>query len=91
MNSEKFLRCVFIIYCTTVGSLLVSLPWTLTWDLIIAALPIEGLRVLTTPTFRGCLSGFGLVHLVWALHDLGFLAQPQPSADDESRSEATGH
>ena len=29
--------------------------------------------ILVTPTVRGGVTGFGLVHLIWGAHDLGHL------------------
>jgi hypothetical protein len=46
----------------------------------------EALRViLIHPVFRGAVSGFGAVHLVWGAHDLEVLLlrrrTPEPPAD----------
>jgi hypothetical protein len=62
-------RIVFVLYCTTTGLLLLYAPWSPVWDTMLSALP-GGLHVLSQPWLRGALSGFGLVHLVWVLHEL---------------------
>ena len=43
---------------------------------MVALLPISELRVLSVPVLRGALSGFGLVHLVWGIHDLSAFLRP---------------
>lgn len=70
MVSEHFLRFLFVLYCTAVGTLLLLAPWTPGWDQMVAYLPHSALRWLGLPLLRGALSGFGLVHLVWVVHDL---------------------
>jgi hypothetical protein len=87
MLFEHLFRFVFVLYCMTVGVVLVLLPWTPGWDFMVARLPHPSLHVLGWPVLRGALSGFGLVHLVWALHDLrAFLRPPH----DEHRATPPG-
>ncbi len=86
MASEQLLRFVFVLYCTMVGVVLLLAPWTPGWDRVVATLPYSGLRMLETPLARGALSGFGLIHLVWGLHDLSaFLRPPNevPTSGDQ--------
>jgi len=86
MALEHFLRFVFVLYCTAVGVVLLLAPWTPGWDHMVAHLP--GLRLLGTPLLRGALSGFGLVHLVWGIHDLQELLRPDgpPEGNRDSRT-----
>ena len=87
MGSERLLRFVFIFYCTTVGGILITLPWSRSWDLMIAYLPWSALEVFKLPWIRGLLSGFGLVHLVWALNDVVLFTQPfEPHADPGTKA-----
>ena len=72
MSVESVLRYVFIVYCATVGVVLVLIPWSPGWDRMLANLPGE-LHILRQPILRGGVSGFGLVHLVWCAHDLRLL------------------
>ncbi len=75
MGFERLLPFVFVFYCTTVGVALAVIPWTPGWDQMLAHIGPEGLRFLEAPLVRGAVTGFGLVHLVWGLHDLlGLLA-----------------
>ena len=73
MSVEPLLRFLFILYCTTVGVVLLLAPWTPGWGQMVAFLPLPSLRMLDLPLLRGALSGFGLVHLVWGFHDLSLL------------------
>lgn len=83
MALERMLQFVFVVYCTTVGTILLLLPWSVGFDHLIAQLPYSTLRVLEAPWSRGALSGFGLVHLVWGAHDLQeLLAAILPQPDD---------
>ena len=68
------MRYVFILYCAAVGVVLVLAPWSPGWDQMLSYLSAE-FELLRRPLLRGALSGFGLVHLVWCLHDLHGLAR----------------
>jgi hypothetical protein len=66
---------VFFFYCVTVGSVLLVTPWTTGWNVLLSHLPPPLPGVVGHPLVRGCLSGFGLVHFVWGLHDLTTLVR----------------
>lgn len=84
MRFQSLLRFLFIEYCVIVGLLLLVAPWSIAWDRAFLQLPNLALRdLLHNPFLRGAVSGFGLVHLVWVLHDLDlFLSRPKH--DDQS-------
>jgi len=71
---DRFVRYVFILYCATAGVVLVVVPWSPGWDQMLSYLS-AGFELLRLPLARGALSGFGLVHLVWCLHDIHALAR----------------
>lgn len=51
--------------------LLLLAPWSPAWDRTVSRIPSLTIQVLLAhPAFRGAVSGFGLVHLVWGVHDL---------------------
>lgn len=61
----------FILYCFEAGLLLLFAPWSPEWDRIIMQVPVAAMKtVLLHPGFRGAVTGFGLVHLIWGTHDL---------------------
>lgn len=74
MRLSSLLRVSFILYCIEAGIFLLFAPWSPVWDQTMVRIPLEGLRMLSlNPLFRGAVSGFGLVHLVWGAHDLDAL------------------
>jgi hypothetical protein len=71
MRFTTFLSLLFILYCAEAGVVLLFAAWSPVWDRTIIQLPLAMLRgLLLHPLFRGAVSGFGLVHLVWGAHDL---------------------
>ncbi|HVR99640.1 MAG TPA: hypothetical protein VMW27_23655 [Thermoanaerobaculia bacterium] len=75
-------RFIFILYCLEAGVLLLFLPWSPFWDRTIIQIPFEWIRIVGLhPWTRGAASGFGVVHLIWALHDLvSLLPRRRPRA-----------
>jgi hypothetical protein len=68
---STMINLFFILYCFEAGLLLLFAPWSPEWDRIMMQVPVLGLKaVLLHPGFRGAVTGFGLVHLVWGMHDL---------------------
>ncbi len=75
MRLESAFRVLFFVYCLEAGLLLAVLPWTASWERFAVGIAVPELaRLAASGAARGALCGFGLVHLVWALHDLdGFV------------------
>ncbi len=64
-------QVLFIVYCLEVGFFLVFAPWSTSWDRVVLHQPLaQSVPWLLHPAFRGGISGFGLVHVVWGAHDL---------------------
>ena len=76
MRSDQVFRLLFIVYCIEAGVFLLLAPWGPMWERTLAHLPLGPLGpALLHPAFRGAVTGFGLVHLVWGANDLqAFLA-----------------
>lgn len=71
MRSDLFFLVLFILYCLEAGMFLVLAPWNAGWDRLAFHVPWSLLRnLLLSHAFRGAVTGFGLVHLLWGLHDL---------------------
>lgn len=71
MRADALFRLLFILYCVEVGVLLLLLPWGSNWERVAFQLPGSGCRDLAlSPWSRGALSGFGVVHLVWGVHEI---------------------
>ncbi len=74
MRWGTFVQVLFVLYCVQTGVFLVLAPWSPSWERLMLHLPLEGIyRLALSPTFRGTVTGFGLVHLVWGAHDLDSL------------------
>jgi hypothetical protein len=68
---DSLFRILFVIYCLEAGVFLALAPWTAAWEQLALLLPVGALRAaLTQPWLRGLVTGFGAVHIVWAVHDI---------------------
>ncbi len=71
MRASTVSRFLFILYCVEAGLVLSLAPWNTVWDRLVVQLPNTAARnALLLPLARGAVTGFGLVHLVWGLHDV---------------------
>jgi hypothetical protein len=71
MRGDGFLRLLFVLYCLEAGAFLTVAPWLAGWDHLSATLPFPALQtLLASNVARAACSGFGVVHLLWALHDI---------------------
>jgi hypothetical protein len=76
MRASTLFRLLFVLYCFEAGFFLVLAPWHVTWDRTLLYLPLGNCYTLCLhPLFRGAVSGFGLVHVVWGIHDLHALLE----------------
>jgi hypothetical protein len=67
---ESVFRVLFVFYCLEAGAFLLLAPWSPAWDRNFVQLPFGAAReVLLHSWFRGAVTGFGIVHLLWAIHD----------------------
>lgn len=57
-------------YLVNVGLLLLLLPWSAPWGLIVTQFPPGASLILDSPWFRGLLSAFGLLHLLMVFWEL---------------------
>jgi len=74
MRLDLFSRILFIIYCVEAGAVLLMVPWGHGWERMMFRIPFDTLRNITLqPLFRSLVSSFGLVHLIWAAHDVDLL------------------
>ena len=82
MRLATMVQIFFIIYCFEAGFLLLVAPWLPFWDAAVMQMAAGGLRMLFLhPMLRGAVSGFGMIHIVWGLHDvLVLLTRRSPDA-----------
>ncbi|MCE2557796.1 MAG: hypothetical protein J4F98_04030 [Acidobacteria bacterium] len=70
---SSLLRVLFVIYCVEAGLFLVIAPWREFWSLLVSRSALSQAHLgslLMLPWVRGAVSGFGLIHLIWGIHDL---------------------
>ncbi|MGH9382424.1 MAG: hypothetical protein ACRD2Z_17725 [Thermoanaerobaculia bacterium] len=71
MRAFTFWWGLFILYCLEVGLVLCFFPWGAGWDRYAIQLPYTGVgQLVLSPWTRAAISGFGVLHLGWAAHDL---------------------
>ncbi|HVT19049.1 MAG TPA: hypothetical protein VHQ90_23070 [Thermoanaerobaculia bacterium] len=71
MRLNALFRVFFVLYCVEAGLFLLLAPWSSGWDRAVLHIPVAALRSLfLLPVLRGAMSGFGLVHLLWSVHDV---------------------
>lgn len=70
MGLDRLLHFLLFFYCVTAGLIFLLAPWTPGWDHLLLHLPSPAQRALGHSLCRGALSGFGLVHFVWGVHDV---------------------
>ncbi|MEO7795466.1 MAG: hypothetical protein ABIV06_11920 [Thermoanaerobaculia bacterium] len=82
MRAESMFRGVFLLYCLEAGLFLLLAPWLDSWGHALLLVPFGAARTfLLTTWMRGLTSAFGLLHLVWGVHDLDlFLRRKPPGA-----------
>ncbi len=82
MRSESIFRGVFVVYCVEAGLFLLLSPWLAAWNHAVLFLPFGALRdFMLTSWMRAGISAFGLLHLVWGLHDLDLYLRRRPPGD----------
>lgn len=71
---DRITLFLFVVYCLEIGLFLVFAPWTVLWDRTLGQVPSQVLRtVVLHPAVRAGVTGFGLIHLIWGVHDLTLL------------------
>jgi len=54
---------LYIGYLVQVGLLMIYLPWSAAWSLLLLRLPLQLAAILDHPALRGAITAFGLLHL----------------------------
>ena len=71
MRVDSLFRGVFVVYCAEAGLFLLIAPWLPAWSQAALLLPFGIPRdILLISWTRAAISAFGLIHLLWGLHDL---------------------
>jgi hypothetical protein len=90
--SRFFLIVLYMGYLVNAGLTFILLPWSRTWGLLLARLPMATASLLDAPWIRGFLAAFGVLHLMlvaWELINPTLLAPgsaSQPTSQNDGRS-----
>ena len=68
--SRFLLIVVYLGYLVNAGLMLIILPWSLTWGLLLSRFPLAIAGLLDSPWFRGLLAAFGVLHLMLVAWEL---------------------
>jgi hypothetical protein len=85
----RFLLIVLYMgYLVNAGLMLILLPWSKVWGLLLTDFPPVAWVMLDTPWFRGVLSAFGVLHLVLVAWELihPTLLTPAINTNNESQN-----
>jgi len=81
----RFLAIILYMgYLVNVGLLLVLLPWSQAWGMLLTMFPTTYVTVLDQPFVRGLLSAFGVLHLLLVLWELVHPTLLTPTAAKEN-------
>ena len=84
---SSLLRVLFVIYFVEAGLFLIIAPWREFWNLLVARSALSQAHlgpILMLPWVRGAVTGFGLVHLIWGIHDLERILLGKRRGDPEA-------
>lgn len=80
---------IYIGYLVQVGLLMVILPWSDVWRLLIAQLPLRVAWILDAPAARGALTGFGVLHLLLVVAEIVHAGQRDRQHLDSPRASSS--
>src|SRR5579884_2666533 len=82
---NKVLRAIVIVLCFEMGAILLYLPWSAFWErnYFLSHFPAL-MTVFLHPSFRGMVSGLGVLDIFVAASFLQSTARPQPTAGPSS-------
>ncbi len=93
MKLSRFLLIVLYMgYLVNAGLMLILLPWSKTWGLLLARLPTATASMFDSPSIRGILTAFGVLHLLlvaWELINptlLTAVTQARPASQNDDQS-----
>ncbi len=75
---NRVLRAILVVLCFEMGALLLYLPWTAFWEqnYFLSHFP-SLMPLLLHPSFRGVVSGIGVLDIIFAVGMIG--ARPGPT------------
>jgi hypothetical protein len=75
---NRVFRALLVVVCFEMGALLLYLPWSAFWEhnFFLFHFPALIHRVVLHPSFRGAVSGIGLLDILLALSSIGSRSGP---------------
>ena len=90
MKLSRFLLIILYMgYLVNAGLMLIILPWSKAWGLLLSRFPLATAGLLDSPWMRGILAAFGVLHLMlvaWELINPTLLA-PVTAAQTTSQKD----
>ena len=84
-------RLLFVGYCVVAGDFLCLAPWLPGWARLLTHLPWPELQTLAAhPLTRSAVTAFGVIHLVWSLHDVDQWAREREQAAAQEAGSVPG-
>ncbi len=79
LTMNRVFRALLVVICFEMGALLLYLPWSVFWEqnFFLSHFP-SLIRVVLHPSFRGAVSGLGVLDILLALSLIG--SRPGPSS-----------
>jgi hypothetical protein len=77
---NRLVSALFVIFCCAMGAMLFYLPWTRIWEqnYFLSHFPLL-MRLLLHPSFRGAVSGLGILDILLAISMIGPEPGPTPT------------
>jgi hypothetical protein len=76
---NRVFRALLVVVCFEMGALLLYLPWSAFWEQNFFLIHFHSFsRIVLHPTFRGAVSGIGVLDILLALSFIG--SRPSPSS-----------
>jgi hypothetical protein len=85
--SRFLLIVVYMGYLVNAGLMLILLPWSKTWGLLLARFPTSTAIFLDSPWIRGVLAAFGILHLMLVAWELINPTLLTPTAGVQTQSQ----
>jgi hypothetical protein len=77
---NRIVSAILVVVCCMMGAILFYLPWTGVWEQNYFLLHFPSLiPIVLHPSFRGLVSGLGILDIFLAIRMIGSVGDPAPS------------
>jgi hypothetical protein len=78
---NRIVSAILVVVCCMMGAVLFYLPWTGVWEQNYFLLHFPSLiPIVLHPSFRGLVSGLGILDIFLAIRMIGSVGDPAPSS-----------